>query len=116
MSRASSVVIMSLLITAPALLAEAISTSKEPASTAPFAIPGPSVRDFGAKGDGKADDTVAIEAAVKAGAGAAYFPKGDYRISRTIRIDLDAAGRTSLVGTGGATILMAGPGPAFHFV
>ncbi len=114
MSNASSAVIISLLIIAPALLAEPTNTSEEPAFVAPVAILGPSVRDFGAKGDGKADDTAAIEAAVKAGA--TYFHKGDYRISRTIRIDLDAAGRTSLVGTGGATVIMAGAGPAFHFV
>ena len=36
-----------------------------------------SVKDFGAVGDGKADDTAAIEAAVKTGGGVLYFPKGD---------------------------------------
>ena len=81
-----------------------------------FAQAGPSVRDFGAKGDGKTDDTAAIEAAVKAAAGEVYFPKGDYRISQTIRIDLDTAGKTSLIGIGAATIIMAGSGPAFHLV
>ncbi|HWE01756.1 MAG TPA: glycosyl hydrolase family 28-related protein [Tepidisphaeraceae bacterium] len=48
-------------------------------------------RDFGAKGDGNADDTDAVLATIKAarehGAGAiAYLPCGQYRISRTIDI------------------------------
>lgn len=48
-------------------------------------------RDFGAKGDGIADDTVAIQAAIeaarKAGHGAsAYLPSGDYVVSKTIEI------------------------------
>ena len=77
---------------------------------------GPTVKDFGAKGDGEADDTAAIEKAVKAGAGALYFPKGRYRLTRTIRVDLNSTGLLSLVGTGAATVIMAGPGPAFHFV
>jgi parallel beta-helix repeat protein len=76
----------------------------------------PSVRDFGAVGDGKADDTAAIEAAVKAGTGVVYFPKGDFRITRTIVLDLNKRERLSLVGSGGACVIMAGPGPAFHFI
>jgi len=74
------------------------------------------VKDFGAAGDGRADDTVAIEAAVKAGTGAVYFPKGNYRLTRTVVVDLNVCGRTSLVGAGTATVIMAGPGPAFHFI
>jgi hypothetical protein len=75
-----------------------------------------SVKDFGAVGDGKADDTAAIEAAVKAGEGAIYFPKGDYLISRPVIADLNMRGRGSLVGTGTACVIMAGAGPAFHFI
>lgn len=49
-------------------------------------------RDFGAKGDGKADDTEAvrrtIEAAARAGREAiAYFPTGTYNFNRTIPIE-----------------------------
>jgi len=77
---------------------------------------GPTVRDFGAVGDGKADDTAAVEAAVKAGAGVVRFSKGRYRITRTIRIELNEVERLSLVGSGAATVIMAGPGAAFHFV
>jgi hypothetical protein len=45
--------------------------------------PGPSdVRDFGAKGDGKTDDTAAfqkaLDAAAKAGGGVVYAPRGNY--------------------------------------
>lgn len=83
---------------------------------APSASATRTVRDFGAAGDGKTDDTAAIEAAVKAGTGAVYFPAGEYRLTRTIRIDLNTADKLSLVGTGGACVMMAGPGPAFAFL
>jgi len=72
------------------------------------------VRDFGAVGDGKADDSAAIQKSVDAGVG--LFPRGNYRITRTITIDLDKIGYVSLVGDGTARVTMAGKGPAFHFV
>jgi parallel beta-helix repeat protein len=75
-----------------------------------------SVKDYGAVGDGKTDDTTAIEAAVKADRGVVYFPKGNYRITHPVVVVLNARGRTSLVGTGGACIIMTGAGPAFHFI
>lgn len=74
-----------------------------------------SVRDFGAKGDGQADDTDAIARAI-ATARAVYFPPGHYRLSRTVEIQLEATGFVSLWGDGTARIIMAGPGPAFRFV
>ena len=44
-----------------------------------------SVRDFGAIGDGVQDDTDAIQRAVdSAQSGTIFFPKGNYRVSRTI--------------------------------
>ena len=73
------------------------------------------VRDFGAVGDGKADDTVALMGAVDNG-GSIVLPKGVYRINRPITIDLDKAGFTSLSGDGTARVVMAGAGPAFRFV
>ncbi|MDA0589144.1 MAG: right-handed parallel beta-helix repeat-containing protein [Planctomycetota bacterium] len=71
------------------------------------------VRDFGAVGDGEADDTEAIQHAVSDGEGIVEFPRGNYRISKTILVDLSKESRTSLVGRGGvAKIVMHGPGPA----
>lgn len=74
------------------------------------------VRSSGAIGDGKADDTAAIQKAVNAGAGAVRFPKGVFRLTKAVVIELDKVGFTSLVGDGTARIVMAGAGPAFKFV
>ncbi len=75
-----------------------------------------SVRQFGAVGDGKADDTAAIQKAVNSGIGVIRLPKGVYRITRPIEIELDKVGYTSICGGGVARIVMAGPGPALKFV
>lgn len=46
-----------------------------------------SVKDFGAKGDGVADDTAAIQAALTAGAGkSVYFPAGSYAINAALSV------------------------------
>src|SRR6266446_6041693 len=76
------------------------------------------VQNFGAKGDGVADDTAAIQHAVaQTDDGLLEFPRGDYRVSRTIEIKLAAHGRLGMTGFGGTgRITMAGPGPAFRFV
>jgi len=75
------------------------------------------VRDFGAAGDGKQDDTEAIAHALADGDGLVEFPRGDYRISRTLTVNLATSGRLGLSGQGGtAKIIMAGPGPAFHLL
>ena len=74
------------------------------------------VRAFGAIGDGKTDDTAAIQKAVDAGVGDVILPRGVYRITKPIVIDLDKVGWTSVLGSGAARILMAGPGPALKFV
>jgi hypothetical protein len=71
------------------------------------------VRDFGAIGDGKMDDTEAIQHAINDGGGDIEFPRGEYRISRTLMVDLEKRSRTSLHGNGGvAKLVMHGPGPA----
>jgi hypothetical protein len=77
---------------------------------------GGDVRRFGAVGDGKADDTAAIQKAVDSGVGAISLPKGVYRITRPIVVDLDKAGYTSIGGGTVARIVMAGPGPALRFI
>ena len=76
-----------------------------------------SVRTFGATGDGKTDDTAAIQHAVNDGDGLLRFPPGQYRISKPIQIDLTRRGPIGVEGSGGtAKILMAGPGPALRLV
>jgi hypothetical protein len=44
-----------------------------------------SVKDFGAVGDGIADDTIAIQNAINS-AGVVYLPKGTYNISKPLRL------------------------------
>jgi len=47
------------------------------------------VMDFGAKGDGKADDTAAVMKAIEAGAKKKLpvcFPRGEYRITKPLSI------------------------------
>lgn len=75
-----------------------------------------SVRDFGAVGDGRHDDSDAFEHALDQGDGLLVLPRGDYRVTRSIRIDLDRRRRTGIDGSGGtARIVMDGPGPALLF-
>jgi len=45
-----------------------------------------SVKDFGAVGDGVADDTAAIQAALDSGARRIYIPTGYYKISTTLTV------------------------------
>jgi parallel beta-helix repeat protein len=73
------------------------------------------IRDFGAIGDGQADDTAAIQRAVDAGGGV-VFPHGTYKITGTVTIDLQKTGFVSLIGDGTASIVHSGSGPAFHFI
>ncbi len=78
---------------------------------------GASVRDFGAKGDGIADDTAAIERAVaESREGVLAFTRGAYRLTRTVEVKLATRGPLSLLGDGGGRLIMAGAGPAFRFI
>ncbi|MDA1016155.1 MAG: right-handed parallel beta-helix repeat-containing protein [Planctomycetota bacterium] len=71
------------------------------------------IRDFGAVGDGRTDDTSAIQHAIDSGDGVVEFPRGDFRITRTLLADTSRFSRLSLDGSGGtAKLRMAGPGPA----
>ncbi|MEC8895404.1 MAG: glycosyl hydrolase family 28-related protein, partial [Planctomycetota bacterium] len=74
------------------------------------------VKSFGARGDGKTDDSAAIEKALASDAGTLVFDRGVYKLSRTIVVDLSKRGWTSINGSGGARVLMAAAGPAFHFI
>jgi len=100
--RRLSLVILTLALTAPAAAAP------PPAA--------PTVRDFGAVGDGEADDTAAFQRAVDAGVGDVRLPRGRYRLTRPVVVDLDRVGPTALHGTGAATVVMDGAGPAIRFV
>ncbi len=98
--------------TQPALSAETPQTKPEAKSA--FAMK--TVRDFGAIGDGKTDDTEAIQRAVDAKTGDILFPRGVYLLSRPITVDLDRVGFTSIHGTGTATLRMTGAGPALKII
>lgn len=75
------------------------------------------VRDFGAVGDGRVDDTKALRHAVEQGGGELSFPRGTYRLTAPLEIDLDRSGPIALTGQGGtARLLMDGPGPAVRLV
>jgi parallel beta-helix repeat protein len=75
------------------------------------------VREFGARGDGRTDDTAAITHAIQRGDGDLLFPRGDYVLSRPLYIPLQLHGRIAIAGSGGtARLLMNGPGPAIHLV
>lgn len=78
-------------------------------------IPVGTVRDHGAKGDGTTDDWQAIQNAVNAANGPVNFPKGTYRITKPITVDLAKTGFTTITGAG-ARVVMAGEGPAFKFL
>jgi hypothetical protein len=74
------------------------------------------VQDFGVVGDGKTDDTDAFQRAVDSGRGDIFVPRGAYRLTKTIEIDLDRVGPVSIIGSGTAKIIMAGDGPALKLV
>src|SRR5438876_290945 len=58
------------------------------------------VRDFGARGDGRTDDTAALSHAVQQGEGHLIFPRGEYVISRPLHVPLHLHGRVSIDGSG----------------
>jgi hypothetical protein len=79
-------------------------------------LPARTVRDFGAVGDGRADDTRALQAAIDAAEGHIELPKGVYRITQPLMIDLARNERTSVSGgLGAARLVMDGAGPALRF-
>ncbi|HEY2414511.1 MAG TPA: right-handed parallel beta-helix repeat-containing protein [Pirellulaceae bacterium] len=74
------------------------------------------VLDLGAKGDGEADDTAAIQEIIDAKCGSIRFPAGAYRITKPLVVELDRVGLTSFVADGTARLIMDGAGPAIRFV
>ncbi|MGB8168566.1 MAG: right-handed parallel beta-helix repeat-containing protein, partial [Chthoniobacteraceae bacterium] len=68
-------------------------------------------------GDGLNDDTDAIRHCIEQGDGRVVFSRGNYRITKTIEVELNKHGRTAFGGDGGlATLIMDGPGPALRLV
>ena len=95
----------------------AVSTFQTPhRETAQSPTGAPEGDSFGAVGDGRADDTDALQRAVDSGVGDVRLPKGVYRITRPIVVDLDKVGYTSFHGGGVAKLVMAGPGPALKLI
>lgn len=71
------------------------------------------VLTLGVKGDGQTDDTAAIQKAVLE-KGSLVFPKGTYKLSQTIEVDLSKTGLAGLSSDGTARFIMTGAGPAFR--
>lgn len=85
------------------------------ACSASLALAQTDVLTLGVKGDGQADDTAAIQKAVDKN-GSIVFPKGTYKLSQTIIVDLAKTGPTGLSGDGTARFIMTGAGPAFKVI
>lgn len=73
-------------------------------------------KPYGLVGDGKTDDTAALQQAINNATGSITIPRGRYKLSKTITIDLNKTGPTSIQSDGTATFIMTAPGPAFHFI
>ncbi|MFM7071013.1 MAG: right-handed parallel beta-helix repeat-containing protein [Planctomycetota bacterium] len=75
------------------------------------------VYGYGAAGDGKTDDTDALQHALESGDGVLRLNKGTYRITRPLVLDLTKQGYGGVRGESGASrIVMAGPGPALRII
>lgn len=58
------------------------------------------VKDLGAKGDGKADDTAAIQAALDTATDGTtiYLPPGNYRVTKTLNLNVDLNAKKRILG------------------
>jgi hypothetical protein len=72
--------------------------------------------DFGAAGDGRTDDTAALQHALDSGDGLLELAAVSYRITRPLVVRF-GRGYGAVLGKGGASrLIMAGPGPALHLI
>jgi hypothetical protein len=74
------------------------------------------IREFGAVGDGQVDDTPALRKAIDSGRGVVLIPKGRFRITKTLDVDLDKTGYVAIEGHGVGQIVVACAGPALRFI
>ena len=72
------------------------------------------IRQFGVKGDGQTDDSLAIQEAILESDGLLFLPRGDYFLTKPIEIELSKSGRVGIYGGGTARLIMAGSGPAIR--
>lgn len=80
-----------------------------------FAIVATASADLTRVSDGRADASTELQQLIDSGVGHIDLPKGTYRLSKTLVIDLDKTGLTSIEGHGVARLVMAASGPALHF-
>ncbi|MGV3483255.1 MAG: right-handed parallel beta-helix repeat-containing protein [Planctomycetaceae bacterium] len=66
--------------------------------------------------DGMADASDTIQKLIDSGDPNIHFPRGTYRLTQSVLVDLDKTGFVSLSGDGVARIVMDGPGPAFRLI
>lgn len=76
---------------------------------------GVNVKQFGAIGDGLADDAPAIQKALDETNGPVFFPQGDYRLSHGLVVRLDQRKQTQ-IRSGGARLLHESADPVLHIV
>jgi hypothetical protein len=74
------------------------------------------LREFGAVGDGQTDDTQALRKAIDSGRGVVQIPKGRFRVTKTLDIDLERTGYIAIEGHGVGQIVVACAGPALRFI
>lgn len=78
-------------------------------------VAGSAANDPTLAGDGRSDDTAALQRLVDRG-GPVTLPRGTFRITRPVTAALDRVGPLSISGGGTATLVMEGPGPALHLI
>ena len=77
---------------------------------------GTDIQTFGVSRNGQDDVTKPLQKMIDSGIGSIVLPRGTYRITEPLVIDLDKVGFTSITGDGTPRIVMAGPGPAIKFI
>jgi len=74
------------------------------------------IKDFGIKGDGRTDDSAAIQKAILESDGLLFLPRGSYLLTKPVEVELSRTGCIGIYGGGSAKLIMAGPGPAINLI